>query len=193
MKQIRLLVTGLLAILATSTLTGCMTFNSQTLDLHPQIQVSRVLSKEKRVEIIPKDLRADSVIGYRYTGKADAPSIVLKDSLHLLQHTTEHALEDMGIVRFYGGEFNLTISLIDLNYRASESKIKQTVNLDTKLKVTISKDNKSYTGTYTADKQQTFVGVPSEEENERLVNDLFSSVMNLAMNDQQLIDFIQFN
>lgn len=192
MKTLRLLaITVTLAV--TTLLSGCQTFNAQSLDLHPSVQVSRVLDKEKRIEVVAQDLRKSAIIGHRYTGDKNAPSIVLKDSLHLLKHTTEHALEDMGIRRFYGGEFLLTIKLVELNYQTTASKIKQTVDVDTKIQITVSKDNKSYTGSYQADKKQAFVGIPSEEENEKLIGKLVSTAMNLAMNDQQLLDFIQFN
>lgn len=173
--------------------TGCMSFNAQTLDLHPEVQVNRQLSKEKRIDVQPLDLRNSPVIGLRSTSKQPHPEIRLKDSLKLLKHTTEHALEDMGIRRFYGGEFTMKVSLLDLSYTAKKAALKQTVDLAMLLRIEVSKGDKSYTGTYRSDKQHTFVGIPSEKENEEIIGKLVSETLSLGMNDNQLIDFLQFN
>lgn len=188
-KQLRLSV----ALLAVLFMSGCMSLNSQVIDLHPNIEVSRSLGDNKRILVIPKDLRTTPVIGLRSIKESPQPEIVLKDSLHLLKHTTEHALEDMGIHRFYSGEFTMEVSLIDLSYTVKKNALKQTVNLDMKLRIKVSKGDKSYTGTYSSDRQHIFVGTPSEKENEEVINELVSSTMNLAFNDKQLLDFIQFN
>lgn len=188
-KQLRLSV----ALLAVVFMSGCMSLNSQVIDLHPNIEVSRSLGDNKRILVIPKDLRTTPVIGFRAIKESPQPEIVLRDSLHLLKHTTEHALEDMGIHRFYSGEFTMEVSLIDLSYTVKKNALKQTVNLDMKLRIKVSKGDKSYTGTYSSDRQHIFVGTPSEKENEEVINELVSSTMNLAFNDKQLLDFIQFN
>lgn len=188
-KQLRLSV----ALLAVLFMSGCMSLNSQVIDLHPNIEVSRSLGDNKRILVIPKDLRTTPVIGLRSIKESPQPEIVLKDSLHLLKHTTEHALEDMGIHRFYSGEFTMEVSLIDLSYTVKKNALKQTVILDMKLRIKVSKGEKSYTGTYSSDRQHIFVGTPSEKENEEVINELVSSTMNLAFNDKQLLDFIQFN
>ncbi|MCP4598536.1 YajG family lipoprotein [Neptuniibacter sp.] len=183
----------LIAVLSILPLSGCTTLNSQTLDLHPEIQVSRQFSKEKRFDIQPKDLRVNKVIGLRHTGKDPQPEIVLQDSLKLLSHTAEHALEDMGIRRFYAGEFTLKVSLLDLNYKVKKSGLKQTIDLDMKMRVELSKGVKSYTGNYATTKQHVFLNTPSEQDNEEIIGKLVSETMNRAFNDPQLLDFIQFN
>jgi uncharacterized lipoprotein YajG len=188
-KQLRLSV----ALLAVLFMSGCMSLNSQVIDLHPNIEVSRSLGHNKRILVVPKDLRTTPVIGFRAIKESPQPEIVLKDSLHLLKHTTEHALEDMGIHRLYSGEFTMEVSLIDLSYTVKKNALKQTVILDMKLRIKVSKGEKSYTGTYSSDRQHIFVGTPSEKENEEVINELVSSTMNLAFNDKQLLDFIQFN
>ena len=87
----------------------------------------------------------------------------------------------------------MEVSLIDLSYTVKKNALKQTVNLDMKMRIKVSKGDKSYTGTYSSDRQHIFVGTPSKKENEEVINELVSNTMNLAFNDKQLLDFIQFN
>ena len=173
--------------------TGCASLNSQVIDIHPELQVSRQLNQDIRIDVQAKDLRINKVIGYRATDKTPQPEIVLKDSVALLKHTTEHALEDMGIRRFFKGEYTMEISLVSLNYQIEKYGLKQTASVDMKINVTLTKGSKRYTGTYANDKTQTFVGTPSEQENLKLINALVTENMNLMVNDKQLLDFIQFN
>ncbi|PIE25571.1 MAG: hypothetical protein CSA60_00035 [Neptuniibacter caesariensis] len=176
-----------------SLLTGCMTMRTQTLDLHPEITPSRTFAKEKHVEVIPRDLRRSPVIGYRAITHEPKPKIVLKDSLDLLQHSTQHALERMGIHHFDSQEFVMEVSLLNLTYQVKKNALQQIVFLDLQLRIKVSKGNKAYTGTYTTNKQHSFLGTPSEEENETIINQIFSGTMTLAFNDNQLIDFIDVN
>jgi uncharacterized lipoprotein YajG len=174
-------------------ISGCQTFNSQVLDLHPEVQVNRKLPADTRIDIKTKDLRNSEIIGFRMTGEQPSPQILLKNPHELLAHTAEHALEDMGIRRFYSGEFKLVVSLVDLNYNVTKKTLKQKVDVDMKIRLELSKDGKSYTGTYATDKNQTFLKTPSEQDNEKLITDVVSQTMNRAFNDPQLLDFIQFN
>lgn len=192
MLTLRSLVRSL-PIALTMLFTGCASLSSQVIDIHPELQVSRQLNKDIRIDIQAKDLRTNKVIGYRATDKVPRPEIVLKDSVALLKHTTEHALEDMGIRRFFKGEYTMEINLVSLNYQIEKYGLKQTARVDMKINVTLTKGSKRYTGSYTNDKTQTFVGTPSEQENLKLINALVTENMNLMVNDKQLLDFIQFN
>ncbi|MEM5536135.1 YajG family lipoprotein [Neptuniibacter pectenicola] len=192
MLTLRSLVRSL-PIALTMLFTGCASLSSQVIDIHPELQVSRQLNKDIRIDVQAKDLRTNKVIGYRATDKAPRPEIVLKDSVALLKHTTEHALEDMGIRRFFKGEYTMEINLVSLNYQIEKYGLKQTARVDMKINVTLTKGSKRYTGSYTNDKTQTFVGTPSEQENLKLINALVTENMNLMVNDKQLLDFIQFN
>ena len=192
MLTLRSLVRSL-PIALTMLFTGCASLSSQVIDIHPELQVSRQLNKDIRIDVQAKDLRKNKIIGYRATDKAPRPEIVLKDSVALLKHTTEHALEDMGIRRFFKGEYTMEISLVSLNYQIEKYGLKQTARVDMKINVTLTKGSKRYTGSYTNDKTQTFVGTPSEQENLKLINELVTENMNLMVNDKQLLGFIQFN
>lgn len=186
-----LLIVGFLTTI--TLLSGCTVLSSQTLDLHPELEVSRKLDKNIRIDVQPVDIRLNKVIGLRVTGKEPQPEIVLKDSKALLQHTTEHAFEDMGIRRFFSGDFTMVIKLVALDYKATKTGLKQVIDLNMKISVDLSKDNKRYTGSYISNKQHTFLGTPSEKENEKVIGDLVAENMNLVVNDPQLLDFIQFN
>lgn len=83
--------------------------------------------------------------------------------------------------------------MLELSYTASNQTLKQTVAVDMKLRLTATKDGKSYTGTYATDKQQSFLRTPSEEDNERLISSIVENTMNRAFNDPKLLDFFQFN
>ncbi|MGB0206040.1 MAG: YajG family lipoprotein [Neptuniibacter sp.] len=183
----------LFVVCMTILLSGCQTFNSQVLDLHPEVQVNRKLPADARIDIQTKDLRNSEIIGFRMTGEQPNPQIVLKNPHELLAHTAEHALEDMGIRRFYSGEFKLVVTLVDLNYNVTKKTLKQKADVDMKIRLELSKGEKSYTGTYATEKSQTFLKTPTEKENELLITDVVSQTMNRAFNDPQLLDFIQFN
>ncbi|MFY0675841.1 MAG: YajG family lipoprotein [Neptuniibacter sp.] len=183
----------LVTLLLSVAVTGCQTFNSQVLDLHPKIQVHRNLPADTRIEIITNDLRPTEIIGFRLTGEQPNPQIILKNTHELLAHTAEHALEDMGIRRFYSGEFRLVVSLVDLNYNVTKKTLKQKVDVDMKIRLQLTKGEKSYTGNYATDKHQTFLKTPTEQDNQKLIGEVVSQTMNRAFNDPQLLDFIQFN
>lgn len=183
------IVTAMLSLF----ISGCQTFNSQVLNLHPEVQAHRKLPADTRIDIKTLDLRKTTVIGFRMTGEQPSPQIVLNTPHELLAHTAEHALEDMGIRRFYSGEFELVVTLVDLNYNVTKKTLKQKVDVDMKIRLAVSKGEKSYTGTYATEKSQTFLKTPSEQDNEKLINNVVSQTMNRAFNDPQLLDFIQFN
>ncbi len=124
-------------------LSGCTSPGSQRLDLRPDITVSHQLKPTIAVEIQPQDLRSSKLIGYRYSGHPPYPEIHLKDSLHLLKHSTKQALGSMGISQFHPGEFRMTVSLIELSYQVDKAVLKQVVDLTMKLRVEVRKGEKS--------------------------------------------------
>lgn len=183
----------LCSILLVLIIAGCSSLNSQVLDLHPKINASRTLPADTRIQVIPNDLRKSPIIGYRHTGKTPEPNITLQNSHALLQHTAEHALLDMGVKHFSAGEFTLDIALLDLNYKVNKKTVKQTVNLDMRMRIKVSKGNKSYTGNYASTQEHIYLKTPSADENKKIIGGLVSETMNRAFNDPQLLDFIQFN
>lgn len=181
------------ALSAALVLTACTPANVQTLDLHPEISVSRQLDPNTRIEVKTADLRTNQVVGFRDIAETPDSAIYLKDSNALLFHTTEHALHDMGVSRLFNGEFLLNVELLELSYKLKKDGLKHLVTVSMRLRTHIEKDGKSYTSTHSAHKEQTYLSRPSEEANAKLVGEVANKTLNLAFNNAPFLDFIQFN
>lgn len=186
-------ITALFSVIALLSLPGCVNFSTQTLDLHPEIMTSRDLPKDLRVEIKTKDLRKDPVIARLPGKKGETADIVLKDPHQLLHHSAEHALEDMGVSRFYYGGFVMTLSLKHMSYETTRKNLQNQVDLQMKLRVQVKKGDKEYNGNYSTHNQHFFVKTPSAKDNEEIITKLVSDTLSRAFNDVALLDFMQFN
>ena len=175
------------------TLAGCSSITTQELDLHPQVETTHELSPSKRFEVIARDLRSSPVLGYRQTDKEPKPEIVLNNAEHILAHTAEHALEDMGITRFNGGEYRLEVSLTKLDYIVRNDHLKQRIEVSMKMRMKISNGNQSYMGNYSSSDEHIYLKTPSALENEKIINKTVNSTMTRAFNDPLLINFIRRN
>ena len=182
-----------LTLIALFSIQGCVSLNSQALDLHPEIQTQAKLPSDIRVEIKTKDLRSNKTIAALPTKDGKIAEIVLKDTHALLEHSAEHALEDMGVRRFYNGGFVMTLNLKKLDYQLSKQDLKSNVDLEMKLSIKVSKDGKDYTGNYATHNKHSYLKTPSDVENEKIINKLVSDTMNRAFNDIALIHFMKSN
>lgn len=175
-------------------LSGCSKFQPHQFDLeaiHPQVASNQSLPANLTVMVETRDLRPDSVIGYRISRFADRAPVEL--SLPADQQITQGAkvaLVKLGATPVpSGADAQLTLVLKNLSYSATQEAL-QNVAINADLEVRAKKYNRTYTGNYSSQKQHQFVGTPNLQENQAMVQEIILETISRAFSDQQLLDFL---
>ncbi|MCV6589378.1 MAG: YajG family lipoprotein [Marinobacterium sp.] len=186
----KLLCTAALASVAL--LTGCSGITTQTLSLQPQVSIQRQLPNTP-VAITVEDLRPSQVVGDRVDLVGNRAPILLNNSKEALGNAVHKALSQTGITAFGPGGHRLTVMLDKLSYIAKVDAVKQIVKLEMKLRVKVERGGRSYTGQYNTQRSDEFLNIPTEAENQTMIDKLVEENLNRAMNDPRLLEFFQFN
>lgn len=175
-------------------LSGCSKFQPHQVDLqalHPKIDTKQRLPEGLTVEVETRDLRPDSLIGYRISRLSDRAPVELALPANMqINQGAKVALVKLGATPVASNaEVKLVLVLTDLSYSATVEAL-QTVTVKAGLEVKASKYNRSYTGNYNSQKQHQFVATPDLQENQAIVQEIILETLSRAFSDPQLLDFI---
>ncbi|SHE87954.1 uncharacterized lipoprotein [Modicisalibacter ilicicola DSM 19980] len=138
------------------------------------------------------DGRESDVLGTR-SGAAMSTAVISVEAYDLmpkLQNQSEMALRQMGFnptSEPATDRPSLTLTLTDLNYQKAEGKpLLDKAVLLARFQAEATNDRMTYTGTYTAKRQQDYALKPDREANTAMVNDLLSRALQRAFNDPQI-------
>ncbi|MGC3872451.1 YajG family lipoprotein [Halomonas sp. GXIMD04776] len=138
------------------------------------------------------DGRESDVLGTR-SGSAMSTAVISVEAYDLmpkLKNQAEVALSQMGFNPTSEPAPNrpsLILTLTDLSYQKTEGKpMLDKAVLLARFRAVASNERQTYTGTYTAKRDQEYALKPNRENNTAMVNDLLSRALQRTFNDPQI-------
>ena len=181
-----------LAWLASMLLAGCAQ-SPHYLQVDPTVgqDLPRV-GNGQSVTLNVVDGRESDVLGTR-SGAAMSTAVISVEAYDLmpkLKNQAEMALSRMGFnptSEPANDRPSLTLTLTELNYQKADSKpLLDKAVLLARFQAKASNEWQTYTGTYTAKRQQDYALKPDREANTAMVSDLLSRALQRAFNDPQI-------
>lgn len=188
----RYIYTFLVAI----TLAACA-LSPQVVVVNPDLKVAANVTNAKpiTVSIEVVDTRSSPIIGQRGGVYAETSNLSTDDKMTAtLERKVGTAFSELGYVVAKKGvtaDATLTVRIINIHYAAdTEQKVLQNIETKLELQAVCKKNGKEFTGRYSATRKKDFIKTPTEQENEQLINAVFTVVLESMMKDKDLIAFI---
>ena len=180
-----------------ATVLAACALSPQVVVVNPELKVTANVTNAKPVSISIEvvDTRSSTIIGQRGGVYAETSDISTDDNMTAtLEHKVGTVFSELGYVVVKKGEAAdaaLTIRIINIHYAANTEK-KVLKNIETKLEVqaVCRKNDKEFTGGYSATRKKDLIKTPNVQENEQLVNAAFTVVLESMLKDNDLITFI---
>lgn len=188
----RLTLTLLVSMFALAVLNGCA-LSPQYVDIKPTIDVKSKVAAANIVIVNVQDRRAQAQLGTRGGVYKDTSYIYLSKPINeTLQPEAKSALNRLGL-QTQGASpqpIEMTIFLDKLSYSIIEEKLPKKVNLEAKLSLTVKRGNETHEGAFNSAKEFSYMKSPSEEENEKIINEILSETLSRLFNDSRFINFM---
>jgi len=177
-------------------LAGCA-LSPQVVVVNPELKMDANMTTAKpttiSVEVV--DTRSSPIIGQRGGVYAETSNISTDENMTAtLAKKVGTAFSELGYKVAQKGEAAdaaLTVRIINVHYVTNtEKKILKNIETKLGLQAVCKKNGKEFTGDYSATRKKDLIKVPSMQENEQLVNEVFAVVLNSMLQDQDLITFI---
>ncbi|GAB2796898.1 YajG family lipoprotein [Halomonas shantousis] len=183
--------TLLLAVLML-VLAGCAQ-SPQVLRVSPKVSGNFLHAGQgQEVTVTAVDGRTSDVLGTRSGSAASTATISVSphDVVPKLQEQAEIALRSMGFVptQQAGNHPSLTLTLQQLQYTRgnADKPLLDAAHLQAVIEARAVNGRNTYTGTYTAKRDQSYAIKPDWETNNRMVSDLLSDALNRVFSDPEI-------
>lgn len=178
-------------LLAAGWLAGCSSPHYLQVDPRRTVPVPQTGSGQA-VTVTAVDDRDSEVIGTR-TGSAMSTAVITVDAHELvprLQAEAQRAVREMGFTpttERAEGRPSLTLTLDHLGYERGESRpLIDEARIEAVLIAEATNGGRTYTGTYTSRRTQSYAVRPGKEANTRMINELLSDGLDRAFRDPEL-------
>src|SRR3989304_5261858 len=167
-----------------ATVLAACALSPQVVVVNPELKVAANVTNAKPVSISIEvvDTRSSAIIGQRGGVYAETSNLSTDDNMTApLEHKVGTVFSELGYVVVKKGEAAdaaLTVRIINIHYAANTEK-KVLKNIETKLEVqaVCRKNDKEFTGSYSATRKKDLIKTPNVQENEQLVNAVFTVVL----------------
>ena len=182
-----------LAILfGTMLLAGCA-LSPQDVDVNPRIAVEKPEQViDGVVSVAVYDDRISKILGNRGGVYGNTNAITTTDKLPLaLRSAVELGLRELGMTVTQSetvAQFQLYLD--ELEYKVPEGSYITQVDLKAKIRVVVTSGGERFSGSYSSTLQERVPSAPSEKKNEELINTVLANVLNRALADPELEDFL---
>jgi uncharacterized lipoprotein YajG len=172
--------------------TAC-TLTPQKVQVMPLLSFPQLSNLTTPMELMITDNRKNTqLLGYR-NAKQEG-EIQFKVSLvQSLGESMQQAMLAQNVTMQRGGEAftKLTLQIDKLHYSTPDESWVSRVKLDAEISVLVSRNGSSFKKRFSANRSQDVAIAPSEEFNEKYLNALLSEIINKAMNDRDVINFLK--
>jgi uncharacterized lipoprotein YajG len=173
-------------------LIGC-TLAPQKLRVMPELSFDNLQGVKVPIELVIEDNRGnDSLLGYRNAKKEGA--IKFDGSLvKSLGESIQKAFLRQGVKMHRGPEpmVKLSVEIEKLNYSTPDKSWVSHIAMEGEILLTLSRAGASFKKRFSGNRSQDVATAPSVEFNENYMNALLSELVNKAMNDREVIDFLK--
>jgi uncharacterized lipoprotein YajG len=185
--------TGLL--LTISVLLAACTLSPQTINITPSFDVSDLEKvNSKRLWIDVTDIRKDNTIGYRggvYETASISTDTKTIDSIYREIAAAFNALGFVVVSNDSANTNKLIIEIEQLSYKVTEKKILWGIELFASIKATADTAAKKSTLTLQDRRTKDYPKFPSMEQNEEIINQLVSSLLQRLLEDKEMIALLK--
>lgn len=173
---------------------GCA-FSPQKVMLEPTLKLSETnIGKGAQVSLDVVDERDDTSIGHRGTVYGKAAKISSnQDITQVFSDAITKGLKRNGFFPVNSSDNSarqLKVQIRLIRYETSTGFWTGGVHTKAAIKVIASNNNKTYENLYRVENEKRVLFVPDGKENNRLINDIVSEVINELFNDQKLMSFL---
>lgn len=182
--------TGLMTVLLV--LSGCAS-SPQKIDVAPVLALDELKGVVVPIELVISDKRENkNILGYRNAKKEG--TLEFNDSLaKSLGETIKSALIYQGIDMSKGPQpyTRLEIQVDDLTYSSPDETWVSNIELSAEILLVVARSGASIKKRFKANRTQEVVTAPNKEFNEKFLNSLLSELLNKALNDKEIVNFLK--
>ncbi len=182
----------LLSLALVSLLAAC-TLAPQKVQVMPSLSFEALKGLQTPIELVVEDNRKiTSRLGYRNAKKEGA----IEFSTPLVQalgKSMQKAMLAQGVNMKRGNEpfTKLTLRVNKLEYTSPDQNWVSHIKMKGEISLLVSRGGAGFKKRFSANRSQDVATAPSLEFNEKYMNALLSEIINKAMNDRDVINFIQ--
>lgn len=184
----------LLLSLGTLALTGCA-FNPQTVTFNRDLAVpTAALGGGNAISLVVKDERADTALGRRGTGVAQAAAITTKENMdQVVKDKFTVGLQNLGfkVAADAGGPRKLTVELRLLGYSTSQGFWTGGVHTKGAIKVMGRFGDTDFEKTFRAEEEERIMVVPTADKNAELLNKILDQTLIKVFADEEFRAFLK--
>lgn len=182
-----------MAILLMGTLLGACSLESQIVKVKPSFDFSMLSGVVVPVELVVKDGRSSKgILGYR---NAKKEAVIKFDSAleSAIGKTMLDALSAQGIKTKKGPEpFTVVeLSIDELSYVTPDETWVSSIEMKAQITLTVSRGAASFKKRFAGNQNRDVATAPTQTFNEQYMNALLSDVINKAMNDKEVVNFLK--
>mgnify|MGYP005991286109 CR=1 FL=1 len=182
----------LLIVCAVLILSGCA-ISPQSLTVAPTLSFERLQGVTTPVELIIKDKRNnEKLLGYRNAKKQG--EISFTDSVaKSLGEKIQAGLVYQGVNMATGEESatRLEVQVYKLSYFTPDESWVSTIEMNAEILVAVDRGGASVKKRFKSNRKQDVVTAPNKEFNEKFMNTLLSELLNKALNDKEIVNFLK--
>ena len=187
-----MLLRGMVIFCLGCVLSAC-SLESQMLKVQPELNFTQLNGVLVPVELVVKDNRENkSVLGYR--NAKNEGEIKLKPALEAaIGKAMLAALSGQGIKTKKGPEpFTVVeLSVDKLSYKTPDESWVSHIKMQAEITLTVSRGAASFKKRFSGNRNQDVATAPSQIFNEKYMNGLLSEIINKAMNDREVVNFLK--
>lgn len=173
-------------------LTGC-TLAPQKLQVMPDLSFERLKGIEVPIELVIVDNRNNSsLLGYR-NAKNEGPIEFESPLVKALGESIQQAMLAQGIEMTAGPEtlVKVVLEVEKLNYYTPDKSWVSHIAMKGEILLTVSRTGSSFKKRFSGNRSQDVATAPSLEYNQKYMNALLSELVNKAMNDREVVNFLK--
>ncbi len=173
---------------------GCA-FSPQEVMLEPTLNIAETnIGNGAKVSFDVVDERDDILIGHRGSAYGKAAKISNnQDITQVFSDAITEGLKRNGFLPVEGSDNStrqLKVQIRLIRYETSMGFWTGGVHTKATIKAIASNNGKTYAKLYRVENEKRFLFVPESKENNRLINDIVSEVINELFNDEKLMSFL---
>lgn len=165
----------------------------QKLDVAPILSLDNLNGVVTPIELVISDKRAnENVLGYRNAKKQGV--IGFTDSVaKSLGEGIQGALLSQGINMSRGPQpfTRLEVQVYNLEYFTPDESWVSSIEMKAEILIVVSRGGASVKKRFKANRKQDVVTAPNKEFNEKFMNTLLSELLNKALNDKEIVNFLK--
>ncbi|MEA3241427.1 MAG: YajG family lipoprotein [Pseudomonadota bacterium] len=191
----RIVAISSIMIMSIMLMLGCATL-PQRLVIQPSIQTIAAdnIADHQEISLRVIDLRPENPLGYLEDGHGNRqPFLATRELDMVIEKVLAAGLRKKGFIPLSGvheNNISLTVEIQQFNHRVSPGIVKVPVQTKISLRTTAVNGGRKLTSYYSIDKQAVLALRPGIQQNQRLVNEALTAVLEQIFQDQKLFNML---